>query len=300
MKQTASTEYTMKAKQKNKKAYKKLLRTAIVCAFFMIIELIGGYMANSIAIMSDAAHMLSDFSGFMLSLFSIWFAQRPVSDNMSYGYYRAEVIGALSNLIIIWGLTIWLISEAIERVMRPCHINTSIMLISSLIGILFNFIMGFCLHTHKKRSSFTNQQENKGKSIEIVTTVDNTQRADPIPAIGSISKEDIAKKEETIEIIQNQKQKEVNVNLRVAMIHVFGDFIQSVGILIAAIIIYYKPELIIFDPICTFLFSIIVFFTTVPLAKECLHVLMEGTPQEINLLRLQSELLAVFFILSNF
>lgn len=79
----------------------------------MIIEIIGGAIAHSMAIMTDAAHLLSDFSGFLISIFSIWIGTRPASSNMSYGYHRAEIIGALGSVILIWGLTIWLIWEAI-------------------------------------------------------------------------------------------------------------------------------------------------------------------------------------------
>ena len=67
-----------------------------------------------------------------------------------------------------------------------------------------------------------------------------------------------------------------NINVRAAFIHVIGDFIQSVGIFVAAIIIYKKPEWKIADPICTFLFSVLVIFTTFTILRDSLNVLMEG------------------------
>jgi zinc transporter 2 len=79
----------------------------------MIVEIIGGALAHSMAIMTDAAHLLSDFSGFLISIFSIWIGTRPASNNMSYGYHRAEIIGALGSVMLIWGLTLWLIWEAV-------------------------------------------------------------------------------------------------------------------------------------------------------------------------------------------
>ena len=81
-----------------------------------------------------------------------------------------------------------------------------------------------------------------------------------------------------------------NVNLRAAAIHVIGDLIQSIGVLIAAIVIYYYPTYQIIDPICTFLFSIIVLFTTFSVAKDCISVLMEGVPSQINILKLEEEI----------
>jgi len=74
-----------------------------------------------------------------------------------------------------------------------------------------------------------------------------------------------------------------NVNVKAAMIHVIGDTIQSVGVIIAALIIYFLGNTYaIVDPICTFLFSILVVFTTIPIAKDCVIVLMEGSPLNLE------------------
>ena len=70
--------------------------------------------------------------------------------------------------------------------------------------------------------------------------------------------------------------------MRAAIIHMVGDMIQSAGVIIAAIIIYIKPEWTIADPICTFLFSILVMFTTVPIFKDCMRILMESAPDDID------------------
>lgn len=75
---------------------------------------------------------------------------------------------------------------------------------------------------------------------------------------------------------------EQNINVRAAYIHVIGDFLQSFGVLVAAIVIYYKPEWNIVDPICTFLFSILVLMTTFTIIKDTLLVLMEGMPKGID------------------
>ncbi len=74
-----------------------------------------------------------------------------------------------------------------------------------------------------------------------------------------------------------------NINITSAYLHVLGDMLMSVGVIIAAVVIYFKPEWMIVDPICTYLFSVIVCFTTVPVFKECIFVLLEGTPSSINI-----------------
>lgn len=121
---------------------KKLIIVSCFCITFMIIEIIGGALAHSMAIMTDAAHLLSDFSGFLISIFSIWIGTRPASRHMSYGYHRAEIIGALGSVILIWGLTLWLIWEAINRVINPVQVDGKIMMITASIGLMFNIIMG--------------------------------------------------------------------------------------------------------------------------------------------------------------
>ena len=113
----------------------------------MSLEFIGGYLAHSIAIMSDAAHLLSDFSGFLISMFSIWIGTQPATGVLSFGYHRAEVIGALAYVLLIWGLTVWLVTEAIQRVINPVDVDGKIMLITAGIGLLINLIMVKVLHS---------------------------------------------------------------------------------------------------------------------------------------------------------
>ena len=83
------------------------------------------------------------------------------------------------------------------------------------------------------------------------------------------------------------------MNIRAAMIHVIGDIIQSVGVLIAAIVLYFYPQYWLIDPCCTFLFSILVLFTTIPIMKDCIKVFMEATPTNINIDKLTKDLMDV-------
>ncbi len=73
-----------------------------------------------------------------------------------------------------------------------------------------------------------------------------------------------------------------NINVQAAFIHVLGDGIQSIGVMIAAAIIWAEPSARIADPLCTFLFSVLVFFTTIKLARQCISILMEATPENLN------------------
>eukprot|EP01022_Parablepharisma_sp_SALTPOND_P001360 TRINITY_DN106186_c0_g1_i1.p1 TRINITY_DN106186_c0_g1~~TRINITY_DN106186_c0_g1_i1.p1 ORF type:complete len:417 (+),score=10.90 TRINITY_DN106186_c0_g1_i1:59-1252(+) len=255
-----------KSKAKSKKAANKLIKTTVICGTFMIVEFIGGILANSIAIMSDAAHLLSDFSGFLISLTAIWLSQRPASGVMTFGYHRAEIIGALSSVVLIWALTFWLVSEAICRVIEPVEIEGGIMTITAAIGLGFNIIMGTCLHSHhghNHSSGCSHDHEHKHEEPH------------------EIPMENLSHKNKHSHT-HNPQQIETNVNVQAAMIHIIGDIIQSVGVLIAAILIYFFPSWTICDPICTFIFSVIVLFTTIPIVKDCMVVLMEGSPHDID------------------
>ena len=113
----------------------------------MLGKFTGGIIANSLAILTDAAHMFSDLSGFSISLISIYIARRPANTSMSFGYHRAEVIGAMASVILIWGLTVWLVTEATERIIKMDYeINGLIMLITAVAGLIANLIMFKILH----------------------------------------------------------------------------------------------------------------------------------------------------------
>jgi zinc transporter 2 len=81
-----------------------------------------------------------------------------------------------------------------------------------------------------------------------------------------------------------------NLNIRAAIIHILGDMIQSIGVIIAAVIIKMRPDWQIADPICTYLFSILVLITTVPIFLECVYIVMEQTPSDINVKELYKEI----------
>jgi len=83
----------------------------------MITEIVGGLISGSLAILTDAAHMASDIAGFAISMISIWIAQKPSTSKSSFGYHRAEVLGALTSVLTIWILVVYLCLEATYRML---------------------------------------------------------------------------------------------------------------------------------------------------------------------------------------
>ncbi|CAG4953812.1 unnamed protein product [Colias eurytheme] len=133
----------------DKRARRKLIIASILCVVFMIGEIVGGYLSNSLAIATDAAHLLTDFASFMISLFSLWVASRPATRRMPFGWYRAEVIGALTSVLLIWVVTGVLVYMAVQRVIyEQFEIDATVMLITSAVGVAVNLVMGLTLHQH--------------------------------------------------------------------------------------------------------------------------------------------------------
>ena len=125
---------------------KKLIQVICIATFFMCVEIVGGYLANSVAIYSDALHMFADSAGFMISLAAAGYARMKPSTEYTYGYYRAEILGALGSLLLIWVLTIFLVIEAFSRIENivtggTVVVDGRIMTIIAAAGIFSNIIM---------------------------------------------------------------------------------------------------------------------------------------------------------------
>lgn len=106
-----------------------------------IIELVGGYLANSLSVMTDAAHLSSDFVGFLISLFSIWLGQKPRTKRMTWGFHRAEVLGALFSITVIWLLTTIFMYLAVVRLVHGKYdIDADTMMIVSALGVGINIM----------------------------------------------------------------------------------------------------------------------------------------------------------------
>ena len=263
------------------KAIRKLIWVCVICTIFMIIEIIGGYLANSIAIMSDAAHLLSDLLGFLISIISIYISRKVAKNNMSYGYHRAEIIGALVSIVLIWALTLWLLYEATLRIITPPLVDGFIMIIVSIIGFSFNVIMGIVLaksgvaHSHGLKKCDHDHDHEHDHDHDHEHEHEHEHNSD---------------EEIRLHTEDENENKNSNVNLRASFIHILGDALQNIGVFIAGIIIYFLPRYSIADPICTYIFSIIVGFTTINILKDCIFVLMEGSPVDIDIEELESDL----------
>ncbi|MEK5069655.1 cation diffusion facilitator family transporter [Sporosarcina sp. FSL K6-1508] len=116
-----------------------------ITTFIMFLEFFGGLFTNSLALLSDSGHMLSDASSMALSLVAIWFASRPPSSNKTYGYYRFEILAALFNGVTLFVIAGFIVKEAIQRFNDPPTVASGTMIILALIGLLANILSAFFL-----------------------------------------------------------------------------------------------------------------------------------------------------------
>lgn len=125
---------------------RKSLTIAMVITFgIMIAEVIGGFLTNSLALLSDAGHMISDVGSLALSLIAVWFVAKPASSNKSYGYHRFEILAALLNGLTLFMIALFIIWEAYSRFMEPPTVDSGLMMVIAFIGLVANLISAWVL-----------------------------------------------------------------------------------------------------------------------------------------------------------
>ncbi|XP_004607830.2 proton-coupled zinc antiporter SLC30A8 [Sorex araneus] len=226
----------------------KLCVALTICFIFMIAEVVGGHIAGSLAVITDAAHLLIDLTSFLLSLLSLWLSSKPPSKRLTFGWHRAEILGALMSILCVWLMTGVLVYLACERLLHPNYqIESRVMIIVSGCAVVANIILSMILH------------QGSG---------------------------------------HNHKTVQVNASVRAAFAHALGDLFQSISVLVSALIIFFKPEYKMADPICTFIFSILVLGSTITILKDFCTLLMEGVPKNLSYSDVKKLILAVDGVVS--
>ncbi|CAG5104087.1 Oidioi.mRNA.OKI2018_I69.chr1.g1087.t1.cds [Oikopleura dioica] len=228
---------------KNDRGKKRLIIASILTLIFVVGEFVAGILAKSTAVQADAAHMLTDLLSFGISLLAISLSDRRATNTLTSGWDRAEVLGATFTIILLWIITAVLGYIAVENMKNPEEdLNENIMIAISSAAIAFNILLACVL-----RGSGHGHTHG--------------------PGAGHNHSHDA-------------------VNIRAAMVHIVGDLVQSIGVLAAGIFVKCYPGhrevAVLADPICTFLFMTIVFFTTLPIIRDLAFILMGGVPEEVT------------------
>lgn len=213
---------------------KALYISITIATIFMFVEIVGGWIANSLALISDALHLFTDVGALTLSLVVLKIAHLPRTARMSYGYTRAEVLGALASSLSLWILCGFLAYEGIMRLITPEPVEGPIVFIIASIGLLANLMMMRVLH----------------------------------PVQGK------------------------NINMRAAYLHVVGDLLGSVGVILGGALLWWIHWYPI-DPIITLLFSLGIVYSSGKIICESIVILMEGVPPGIDLAKIERDLLSI-------
>ncbi len=129
-------------------------RNLVIACFltitFMIVEVIGGILSSSLILMADAGHMLIDSSALIISLFAMRLARKPADHKRSYGYKRCQVIAAFLNSLTLLGTTVWIVIEAIKRLLYPEPVLQDMVIIFGIIGLVVNCVSTALLYKGAK------------------------------------------------------------------------------------------------------------------------------------------------------
>lgn len=208
--------------EERRKDRNRLLFALILTATIALAEAVGGYLTNSLALMSDAGHMLTDVSALALSLLALWFAGKPANLKKTYGYYRMEILSALFNGVLLLGITGVILIEAWERFRSPAPVQLGPMAVVALVGLVANLAaLGFLHRTH-------------------------------------------------------------SMNVHGAFLHVLGDTLSSVGVLVGAGIMAMTGWYVV-DPIISLVISVVIVVGAIRLVRDAVDVLLEAVPAHVDL-----------------
>ena len=208
-----------------------LLIALSITVIMMVVEVIGGILSNSLALLSDAGHMLTDNLALLLSFFAMTFASMPATDRRTFGFYRLEILAALINGIVLVLVSLYIVYEAYLRIVHPQPVAGTLMLIVAMIGLVANVIGAFVLMKHSHAS----------------------------------------------------------LNIRGAYLHILGDALSSVGVVIGGGIILYTGWYLI-DPLLSILISLVIVYGAWALVKESVSILLESVPAHINIETISTEI----------
>jgi cobalt-zinc-cadmium efflux system protein len=142
----------------------RLEKALILTSVYLVAEAVGGWATGSLALLADAAHMLTDVGGLALALLAIRFAERDPTPERTYGYYRAEILATVTNAVVLLGISLLVLVEAYRRLMAPPEVRTGWMLAIALVGLAVNAVSLFVL-----RGSASESLNLKGAYFEVLS-----------------------------------------------------------------------------------------------------------------------------------
>ncbi|KAJ3199767.1 hypothetical protein HDU83_004933 [Entophlyctis luteolus] len=251
--------------------------------------------------------MFIDVVGYSVSVVAVEMGSRPATSGTPYLYLNCvQLLGALVSLFLTWNLVVGLIAEAFNRIDEPHEVNAKAMLFSALFGVAANSFMALMLqpppvgqdehfHDHVHNSGDTKTTFASGKSCE--NTYFALMPESRLESFSELDVEAAAPNTTVPHCLKNFLEKNPatenseNINVQAAMVHIIGDLLGSISIVIASCVLLFKPEWTIIDPICTIVFAAIIFLSTLGLARQYVMIMMERVPENTSVEIITSSLL---------
>jgi cobalt-zinc-cadmium efflux system protein len=211
-----------------------LLLALAITLIFALVELAGGMLSGSLALISDSGHMFTDALALTLSLWASYVATRVANERQTFGLLRVEILVALVNGVVLVGVSLFIIYEAVVRLQNPQPIEGGLMLAIAVIGLVANLA--------------------------------------------------------GVLILRDKAQE--NLNVKGAFLHVLGDLLSSVGVIVAAILVYLF-DLQQADPVISIAISVIILYGSYRIISQSVYILLEFAPGNVDLAEVRNELMKV-------
>lgn len=225
----------------NKTLENRFILSMVFTFAILIAEVVGGFWTGSLALLSDAAHVFMDVFALGLSYLALRLSALPADDRHTYGFHRLEVLAALINGVTLGAIAIEIFSESWKRWFNPEPIKSVEMLVIAAIGLVVNLVVAFVLGGHAHEHDHDHEDEDGAKAHE--------------------EAEDL--------------------NVRSAYLHVLGDAISSVGVIVAAALIWWTGWTWL-DPLMSVFIGVLIVVSSWRVLKSSLHILVEGVPEHLS------------------
>ncbi|XP_063775195.1 calcium/manganese antiporter SLC30A10-like [Pseudophryne corroboree] len=271
----------------------RLISMLVITAIFFVVELVSGYLGNSIALISDSFNMLSDLISLCVGITASRVSRRRSrGPRATYGYPRAEVVGALCNAVFLTALCFTILVDSVLRLATPQRIdNVELVLIVGALGLGVNIVgllvfqdYGACVRFFFRRKAGAESELSvPSGSAEISQGPGATEDG---RAGDSLDEED-----PDLEDGKDQSNKKAAaLNIRGVLLHVMGDALGSVVVVVAAVIFYVKPLAAdapcnwqcYIDPSLTVVMVAIILFSAYPLIRETATILLQMVPKGVS------------------
>lgn len=206
-----------------RQGYRRVKTALFVGLTLAFVQGVGAVASGSLALLADTAHVIFDISTLLVTLFAGWLAARPLSKRRSFGYYRIEVLAALLNGVLLFGVALGIFYEAYQRFQSPRAVEGGTMLGIAIFGFLANLVMLVVIHP------------SKGE----------------------------------------------NINLRAAYLHVLGDSLSSLAVIVSAGLILWT-KLFWIDSAASCLVALMIASMAIRVISHSVHILLEGTPLHLE------------------